>query len=81
MSIRRITISVPEDVAKRIKRAAGERPVSAWVTERLAEHLEQAELDRLFADFYRDVAPSAKSTRDADRMFERLTKRGRARAP
>ncbi|MBK8593320.1 MAG: hypothetical protein IPN77_30250 [Sandaracinaceae bacterium] len=32
MTIKRITISVPSEVAARIKKAAGKTPVSAWVT-------------------------------------------------
>lgn len=73
MSSKRITISVPAEVAKRIKQAAGRVPVSTWVTERIAEHLDQEELDRLFAEFYRDVKPAPASVREADAMFERLT--------
>lgn len=73
MPIKRITISVPESVAKRIKKAAGKVPVSTWLTQRIEEHLDQEELDRLFEEFYRDVKPSPKSVREADAMFERLT--------
>lgn len=79
MPKKRITISVPESVAKRIKKAAGNVPVSTWLTERIEEHLEQAELDRLFEEFYRDVSPSAESVREADAMFERLTGKRLAR--
>lgn len=80
MSITRITISVPEKIAKRIKRAAGNVPVSTWVTERLEEHLEQTKLDQLFEQFYRDVNPSRDSVREADAIFERLTGRRPGRA-
>lgn len=73
MTIKRITISVPASIAKRIKDAAGKIPVSTWVTERIEEHLEQEELDRLFEEFYRDVNPSPESVREADAMFLRLT--------
>ena len=57
MTIKRITISVPEQVAGRIKRAAGARPVSAWVTDLIAEHLDNADLERLWREFCADVAP------------------------
>ncbi|OGQ14898.1 MAG: hypothetical protein A2138_02850 [Deltaproteobacteria bacterium RBG_16_71_12] len=73
MNITRITISVPERTAKRIKRAAGKQPVSAWVAEKLEEQLRQDELDALFEEFYLDVNPSAASVREADAAFERLT--------
>ena len=74
MSIRRITVSVPEEVAGRIKKAAGDRSVSAWVTDLIAGHLDDAELERLWADFYRDVAPTRAEIRRADRLFDRLTR-------
>jgi hypothetical protein len=80
MSIRRITISVPETVARRIKRAAGSTPVSSWVTDVIEAHLDDAELDRLWEEFCRDVSPSAKDARRADAIFKRLTAGGRGRA-
>ena len=73
MSIKRITISVPEGTAKRIKRAAGKVPVSAWLTEKIEEQLRQQELDALFEAFYLDVNPSPASVREADALFEQLT--------
>lgn len=79
MTIRRITISVPEQVAGRIKEAAGGRPVSAWVTDLITEHLDDAELERLWAEFYRDVAPKRAQVRRADAMFTRLVRGSRRR--
>jgi hypothetical protein len=74
MSIRRITISVPEEVAVRIKKAAKGTPVSAWLTERITEHFDDQELDGLWQDFVRDVAPTAADTRKAEALYARLTK-------
>ena len=79
MSIKRITISVPEEVAKRIKKAAGKAPVSAWLTELVDEHLNDAELEREWADFVRDVAPRPADNRRAEAMYARLTKPTRKR--
>ncbi len=79
MSIRRITISVPEEVAGRIKKAAGDRPVSAWVTDLIEGHLDDAELERQWQAFYRDVAPKRDDIRRADAMFNRLTRGTRRR--
>jgi|RhiMetdeSRZDD1v2_1073273.scaffolds.fasta_scaffold1948236_2 hypothetical protein len=79
MSIRRITISVPEEVASRIKRAAGETPVSTWVTELIEEHLDDTELERQWEAFYRDVSPTREDSRRARAMFKRLTKPVRGR--
>lgn len=74
MSIKRITISVPEATAARIKKAAGRAPVSAWVTELIEERLDDAELERAWATFVREVAPSARHRRRADALYQRLTK-------
>jgi hypothetical protein len=80
MSIKRITISVPDSVAARIKKAAGSAAVSAWVTGVIEEHLDDAELEREWERFYRDVAPSAAAERRAESLFKRLTKRRRTAA-
>lgn len=74
MMIRRITISVPDAVAGRIKKAAGDKPVSTWVTDLIEERLDDAELDRQWREFYEDVAPRREDIRRADAMFKRLTR-------
>ena len=74
MSIRRITISVPESVATRIKKAAGRTPVSSWVTSVIEEHLDDAELERRWDEFYASVAPTRADKRRADAMFDRLVR-------
>lgn len=79
MAIKRITISVPESTATRIKKAAGKKPVSEWVTGLIEEHLDEAELERQWEAFYRSVKPSAKEVRRAGALFERLTKGSRGR--
>jgi hypothetical protein len=78
MSIKRITISVPDEIATRIKKAAGSMPVSAWVTGLVEERLEDRELDRLWKEFYQVVGPQPSDVRRADAIFNRLTK-GRRR--
>jgi hypothetical protein len=78
MAIRRITISVPEETAKRIKEAAGQTAVSSWVTDVIEERLGDAELDRKWQDFYEAVNPSAKDRKKARTVHARLVKvRGR----
>jgi post-segregation antitoxin (ccd killing protein) len=76
MSIKRITISVPNALAGRIKKAAAGVPVSAWVTDALEERLNEDELERQWQAFYRDVNPSRRDVALAEGMFKRLTKRG-----
>jgi hypothetical protein len=73
MTIERITISVPRATAAKIKRAAGDKPVSAWVTGVIEERLEDAELERLWDEFYRSVHPRRTDIRRADAIYRRLT--------
>ena len=79
MSIRRITISVPETTASRIKKAAGQTPVSSWVTGLIEEHLDEAELERKWQEFYDAVSPARKDLRRAEAIHGRLTKPHRRR--
>jgi hypothetical protein len=79
MSIRRITISVPEAVAARIKKAAGNVPVSSWVTDVIEARLDDAELEQQWLEFYRDVGPSRADVRRADATFKRLVGGARKR--
>ena len=79
MSIKRITVSVPEEVARRIKSAAGALPVSTWVTELISEHLDDAALERQWLEFCRDVKPGREAAHRAATMFKRLTKPPRRR--
>jgi len=81
MSIRRITISVPDSVAGRIKKAAGRTPVSAWVTRVIEERLEAAALEREWEQFFREVRPARADVRRADALLRRLKRRRRAAVP
>lgn len=74
MAIKRLTISVPDTLASRIKKAAGKKPVSAWVSDLVEEHLDDTELERQWEAFYREVNPSAKEVRRAGALLDRLTK-------
>ncbi len=74
MSIKRITISVPAATASRIKKAAGALPVSAWVTDVIEQRLNDAELERQWQAFRRDVQPSQKDVNRAKATFKRLLK-------
>ena len=79
MSIKRITISVREDVAKRIKKAAAGQPVSSWVTELIEERLDDAELERQWEAFYRDVNPGPSAEQKAKKILDDLTQPTRRR--
>jgi hypothetical protein len=79
MSIKRITISVPSDVASRIKKAAGRVPVSAWVTDVIEEHLDDTALEKQWQRFHADVKPKPADVRRASAMLRRMTKPARKR--
>lgn len=68
MSIRRITISVPEELADRIKAAAGDEPVSAWVTELIEEHLAEEDTEALWAAFMAELEPDPDAEEYARRV-------------
>ena len=80
MTIRRITISVPAAVAARIKKAAGRKPVSAWVTDVIEEHLDDAELERMWAEFYASVGPRGADVRRANEIFGKISKPSRKKS-
>jgi hypothetical protein len=72
MAIRRITISVPEELAERIKEAAGDKPVSQYVTELLERDLAEGDLEQQWQEFYREVNPSQADREWAERLLEQL---------
>jgi hypothetical protein len=75
MAIKRITISIPESVARQLKKSAGQTPVSRWVTELIEDHLDDASLERQWQDFCRDVAPTGADDKRARAMFKRLSRK------
>ena len=66
MAIRRITLSVPEQIVARVKKAAGSTPVAAWVSQLIEHHLDEAELEQRWQEFVRDVAPTRQDTQRAE---------------
>jgi Arc/MetJ-type ribon-helix-helix transcriptional regulator len=55
--MKRITVSLPDEVVERIKRAAGgERQVSSYVTRALEDYQERESLDEILAA-WRDETP------------------------
>lgn len=75
MSIRRITISVPSELAAKVKKAAGARPVSAYITSLIEEKLEDDRLEAEWERYVRDVHERAtpEEVARADAMFQRVT--------
>lgn len=79
MAIRRITLSVPEAVASRIKKAAGDRSVSAWVTEVVEHELDSSELETQFTAFCEAHPASRTEKARAESILGRLRAAGSSR--
>ena len=75
MAVRRITVSIPEQVAQRMRKAAGSRPVSTWLADLIEEHLDERELEAKWLAFYEGVNPKPGDLRRADDILRRAQKR------
>lgn len=73
MSTRRITVSVPTDVAARVRRAAGAKgSISAWVTAAVERTLADEDVTARFLAFCDGVKASPEEERRAEASFARI---------
>ena len=80
MATQRITVSVPVEIAARIRRSAGRSiSVSAWVTHAVTRTLEEEDLRRRFLEFCDTIPATPAQERQAKASFERIVggKRGK----
>ena len=78
MSTKRITVSVPTQIAARIKRAAGRgRSVSEWVTNAVTRTLEEEDLRRRFLEICDATPANTAQEKQAKASFDLIT-RGRS---
>jgi Arc/MetJ-type ribon-helix-helix transcriptional regulator len=76
MATKRITVSVPVEVAVQIKRAAGTtRSVSEWVTNAVTRSLEAEDVERRFLEFCDAVKVTAAEEHRAKASFDQITQR------
>lgn len=76
MATKRITVSVPAEVATRIKRAAAQsRSLSEWVTNAVTRTLEEEDLTRRFLEFCDGVRASSSDEKRAKESFDRIAQR------
>jgi hypothetical protein len=80
MPITRVTISMPSELARKVKKAAGKKPVSAWLTELVDEHLSAQDLEGAWERYIADMAFTQRETEHARARLDRLLKRRRRRA-
>lgn len=72
MAIKRVTVSLPAEIADRLRAEAGGRSVSAYVAELISERLEDTELDALWRAYLDEVGLSADDIDAADRVLDEL---------
>ncbi len=73
MAAVRITLSVPDELAARIKAAAGEGTVSGWVVKVIEEYFEEdAELERQFDEWLAADPPDEEARRWARDLIARV---------
>jgi hypothetical protein len=73
VGIKRVTVSLPEDLADRVTAAAGERSVSAYIAAVLGAHLETSQVDDLWRAYVSDVGVTASDIAAADEILDALT--------
>ena len=74
MATKRITVSVPADVATRIRQAAGRtHSVSEWVTKAVTRSLEEEDVQRRFLEFCDAVEVTASDIRRVNASFDQIT--------
>lgn len=72
MAAVRITLSVPEELADRIKKAAGEGTVSGWIVKVIEGYFaEDAELERQFDEWLAAHPVDEDTQREVDAVLEK----------
>jgi hypothetical protein len=77
--MKRVTVSLPDDLAERIRQAAGEGQVSAYVARALGEYLERESLDHLLADWERETPVDEETRRRVAAEHDAIGLGGRER--
>lgn len=73
MASQRITISVPREIAQRVRRAAGGGSLSEWVAKSVTRTLEEEDLERKFLEFCDQRRATRADQRWVDKAFEHIT--------
>jgi Arc/MetJ-type ribon-helix-helix transcriptional regulator len=64
--MKRITVSLPDQLVERLKRVAAEGQVSSYVAAALAEHLQRETLDQILADWEAETPTTEEMRRQAE---------------
>jgi metal-responsive CopG/Arc/MetJ family transcriptional regulator len=68
--MKRITVSLPDELVQRLKRVAGEGQVSSYVAAALAEYLERETLDQILADWAAETPITEELRRQIQAEFD-----------
>jgi metal-responsive CopG/Arc/MetJ family transcriptional regulator len=69
--MKRITVSLPDELVERLKRVAGEGQVSSYVAAALAESLERETLDQILADWEAETLITDEMRRQAEAELDK----------
>jgi predicted transcriptional regulator len=70
--MKRITVSLPDELVERIKRVAGEGQVSSYVATAIAEYQERETLDQILADWEAETPTTEDVRRQVEAEFDRI---------
>jgi predicted transcriptional regulator len=70
--MKRITVSLPDELVERLKRVAGEGQVSSYIAAAVAEYLKRETLDQILADWEAETPTSEDIRRQVEAEFDRI---------
>jgi predicted transcriptional regulator len=70
--MKRITVSLPDELVERIKLVAGEGQVSAYVASALAEYQERETLDQILADWEAETPTTEDVRHQVEAEFDQI---------
>jgi hypothetical protein len=70
--MKRITVSLPDELVERIKRVAGEGQVSSYVARAITEYQHRETLDQILADWEAETPTSEDIRRQVEAEFDRI---------
>jgi predicted transcriptional regulator len=70
--MKRITVSLPDELVERIRHVAGEGQVSSYVAAALAAYLKRETLDQILADWEAETPTSEDVRRQVEAEFDRI---------
>jgi Arc/MetJ-type ribon-helix-helix transcriptional regulator len=68
--MKRITVSLPDELVERIRRAAGEGHVSSYVATAIAEYQQRETLDQILAAWEAETPTTEEARRQAKELLD-----------